>query len=97
MSAEIEEILKRYGNYPNVAGIIIVDAFAIPIKTTMEYTLTVHYAALAHNLLMKGSKMTQNLDASNELTALRLRTLNHEVMIVPEENFFIIVVQKPGQ
>ncbi|XP_022234905.1 dynein light chain roadblock-type 2 [Drosophila obscura] len=97
MSAEIEDILKRYSNYPNVAGIIIVDAFAIPIKTTMEYTLTVHYTALANNLLLKGSKMIQNMDASNELTSLRLRTLNHEVMILPEENFFIIVVQKPGQ
>ncbi|XP_017155086.1 dynein light chain roadblock-type 1 [Drosophila miranda] len=95
MSAEIEEILKRYSNYPNVSGIIIVDSFAIPIKTTMEYTLTVHYAALANNLLAKGSKMVQNLDSSNELTALRLRTLNHELMIVPEENFFIVVVQKP--
>ncbi|XP_068159460.1 dynein light chain roadblock-type 2 [Drosophila tropicalis] len=96
MSAEIEEIMKRFQNYPNVVGIIIVDLFAIPIKTTLDYNLTVHYATLVSNLLSKASKMVHSLDMTNELTSIRLRTSKHEVIIVPEENFFIIVLQNPS-
>lgn len=96
MSAEIEEILKRYQSYPNVAGIIILDPFAIPIKTTMDYTLTVHYAAVVHTLAAKAAKMVSSLDANNELMTIRLRTKQHEVIIVPSESYIIIVVQNPG-
>ncbi|KAH8314732.1 dynein light chain roadblock-type 2 [Drosophila kikkawai] len=96
MSAEIEELLKRYQNYPNVVGIIVLDPFAIPIKTTMDYTLTVHYAALISTLTFKAAKMVTNLDSSNELVNLRMRTLNHEVIVVPSESYIIIVIQKPG-
>eukprot|EP00099_Drosophila_melanogaster_P018944 NP_610131.1 uncharacterized protein Dmel_CG10834 [Drosophila melanogaster] len=96
MSAEIEDLLKRYQNYPNVSGIIILDPFAIPIKTTMEYTLTVHYAALISTLTYKAAKMITNLDASNELVTIRLRTKVHEVIVLPSENYIIIVVQNPG-
>ncbi|KAH8292780.1 hypothetical protein KR054_005594 [Drosophila jambulina] len=96
MSAEIEELLKRYQSYPNVVGYIVLDPFAIPIKTTMDYTLTVHYAALISTLTFKAAKMVASLDTSNELMNLRLRTLNHEVIVVPSENYIIIVVQKPG-
>ncbi|KAH8262589.1 dynein light chain roadblock-type 2 [Drosophila bipectinata] len=96
MSAEIEEILKRYQSYPNVVGIIILDPFAIPIKTTMDYTLTVHYAAVVNTLAAKAAKMVSSLDANNELMNIRLRTKQHEVIIVPSENYIIVVVQKPG-
>ncbi|XP_017050452.1 dynein light chain roadblock-type 2 [Drosophila ficusphila] len=96
MSAEIEEMLKRYQNFPNVVGIIILDPFAIPIKTTMEYTQTVHYAALISTLTFKGAKMVASLDASNELLNIRLRTKQHEVLVLPSENYIIIVVQNPG-
>ncbi|XP_017081405.1 dynein light chain roadblock-type 2 [Drosophila eugracilis] len=96
MSAEVEELLKRYQSFPNVVGVIILDPFAIPIKTTMEYTLTVHYAGLISTLTYKAAKMVTNLDASNELTGLRLRTKVHEVIVLPSENYIIIVVQTPG-
>ncbi|KAH8298324.1 hypothetical protein KR018_005023 [Drosophila ironensis] len=96
MSAEIEEILKRYQNYPNVVGIIILDPAAIPIKTTMDYTLTVQYAAMVNTLAIKAAKMVSSLDANNELVNIRLRTLVHEVIIVVSENYIIIVVQNPG-
>lgn len=96
MSAEIEELLKRYQNYPNVVGTIVLDPFAIPIKTTMDYTLTVHYAALISTLAFKAAKMVANLDSSNELVNMRLRTLQHEVVVVPSESYIIIVVQNPG-
>jgi len=62
----------------------------------MEYTLTVHYAALISTLTYKAAKMVNNLDASNELMTIRLRTKVHEVIVLPSENYIIIVVQNPG-
>jgi len=33
---------------------------------------------------------------SNELMTIRLRTKVHEVIVLPSENYIIIVVQNPG-
>ncbi|EDW75829.1 uncharacterized protein Dwil_GK14988 [Drosophila willistoni] len=96
MSAEVEEMLKRFQTYKNIAGIIIVDNDGIPIKTTLENTQTVHYAALMQSLVVKARQVVLDLDATNEFTLLRMRTLTHEVILAPSDDFYCIVIQKPS-
>jgi len=95
MSAEVEELLKRFQSFKNVIGIIVVDNDGIPIKTTLEYNLTLHYAAVMHTVREKARQVVLDLDATNEFTFLRLRTLQHEVMLCPQEDYFIVVLQSP--
>uniref|UniRef100_A0A4W5K5H7 Roadblock/LAMTOR2 domain-containing protein n=1 Tax=Hucho hucho TaxID=62062 RepID=A0A4W5K5H7_9TELE len=58
--------------YYGVQGIIIVNAEDIPIKTTLDYSSTVQYAGLLHQLVMK-----------NDLTFLRVLSKKKEIMIAP--------------
>ncbi|KAH8324262.1 hypothetical protein KR074_002672 [Drosophila pseudoananassae] len=96
MSAEVEEMLKRFQNFKNIVGIMVIDNDGIPIKTTMEYNLTLHYAAVMQTLREKAQQVVLDLDATNEFTFLRLRTLMHEVLLCPEQDYFTVVLQLPS-
>ncbi|EDW53980.1 dynein light chain roadblock-type 1 [Drosophila sechellia] len=95
MSAEVEELLKRFQSMKNVTGIVVVDNDGIPIKTTLEYNLTLHYAALMQTVREKARQVVLDLDATNEFTFLRLRTEQNEVLLCPQEDYFIMVIQSP--
>ncbi|XP_030384551.1 dynein light chain roadblock-type 1 [Scaptodrosophila lebanonensis] len=95
MSAEVEEMLKRFSAFKNVQGIIVVDNDGIPIKTTMEYTTTVHYAALMQTLAEKARQVVLDLDAANEFVLIRMRTLKSEIIVAPSDDYFIVVIQDP--
>jgi len=39
----------------------------------------------------------RDLDPTNDLTFLRVRTKKNEIMIAPEKDFTLMVIQNPGQ
>lgn len=55
----------------------------IPIKTTMDNTTTVQYAGLISQLSDKARSVVRDLDPSNDLTFLRIRSKKHEIMVAP--------------
>lgn len=67
----------------------------IPIKTTMDNTTTVQYAGLISSLADKARSVVRDLDPSNDLTFLRIRSKKHEILIAPDKEFILIVVQNP--
>ncbi|XP_046881013.1 dynein light chain roadblock-type 1 [Hypomesus transpacificus] len=94
--AEVEETLKRIQGQKGVQGIIIVNAEGIPIKTTMDNTSTVQYAGLIHQLVMKARGTIRDIDPQNDLTFLRIRSKKNEIMIAPDKDYFLIVIQNPS-
>ena len=38
----------------------------------------------------------RDLDPQNDLTFLRVRTKKHEIMIAPDKDFILVVVQNPN-
>ncbi|KAG7319074.1 hypothetical protein KOW79_017548 [Hemibagrus wyckioides] len=95
--AEVEETLKRIQSQKGVQGIIIVNAEGIPIKTTMDNSSTVQYAGLIHQLVMKARSTVRDLDPQNDLTFLRIRSKKNEIMIAPDKDYFLIVIQNPTE
>ncbi|KAH8377129.1 hypothetical protein KR093_003596 [Drosophila rubida] len=93
MSAEVEEMLKRFMGMKNIVGIIVVDYDGIAIKSTLDNTQSVLYAAHMHLLTEKARQVIFDLDATNEFTSMRMRTTYFEIMLMPLEHFFIIVLQ----
>lgn len=67
----------------------------IPIKSTMDNTTTVQYAGLISQLSDKARSVIRDLDPSNDLTFLRIRSKKHEIMVAPDKEFILIVVQNP--
>ncbi|XP_054472960.1 dynein light chain roadblock-type 1 [Anoplopoma fimbria] len=94
--AEVEETLKRIQSQNGVQGIIIVNAEGIPIKTTLDNASTVQYAGLIHQLVMKARSTVRDIDPQNDLTFLRIRSKKNEIMIAPDKDYFLIVIQNPS-
>uniref|UniRef100_A0A3Q3KHW8 Dynein light chain roadblock n=1 Tax=Monopterus albus TaxID=43700 RepID=A0A3Q3KHW8_MONAL len=95
-SAEVEETLKRIQGQKGVQGIIIVNSEGIPIKTTLDNSSTVQYAGLIHQLVMKARSTIRDMDPQNDLTFLRVRSKKNEIMIAPDKDYFLIVIQNPS-
>ena len=53
------------------------------------------YSVLVSQLSERAKSIVRDLDPSNELTYLRIKSKKHEVLVAPEEDFILIVVQNP--
>ncbi|XP_069371934.1 dynein light chain roadblock-type 1 isoform X1 [Paralichthys olivaceus] len=95
-AAEVEETLKRIQSQKGVQGIIVVNSEGIPIKTTLDNSSTVQYAGLIHQLVMKARSTVREIDPQNDLTFLRIRSKKNEIMIAPDKDYFLIVIQNPS-
>jgi len=95
MSNEVEETMKRIQSHKGVVGTIVVNSEGIPIKTTLDNTTTVQYAGLISSLSDKARSVVRDLDPSNDLTFLRIRSKKHEIMVAPDKEFILIVIQNP--
>ena len=42
----------------------------------------------------QAKSIVRDLDPTNNLTFLRLKSVSHEVLVAPEENFIILVLQQ---
>lgn len=67
----------------------------IPVKSTLDNTTTVQYAGLMSQLADKARSVVRDLDPSNDLTFLRVRSKKHEIMVAPDKDFILIVIQNP--
>ncbi|XP_011496280.1 PREDICTED: dynein light chain roadblock-type 2 isoform X1 [Ceratosolen solmsi marchali] len=87
--------MKRIQSHKGVVGTIIVNTEGIPIKSTMDNTTTVQYSGLISQLSDKARSVIRDLDPTNDLTFLRIRSKKHEIMVAPDKEFILIVVQNP--
>jgi len=97
MSSEIEETLKRIQGHKGVIGLIVINSEGIPVRTTMDNTTTVQYAGLMHSLATQARNCVRDTDPQNDLTFLRVRSKKHEIMIAPDKDYMLIVIQNPSE
>ncbi|KAM9352680.1 dynein light chain roadblock-type 2-like [Symphorus nematophorus] len=91
--AEVEETLKRIEACRGVVGSVVVNAEGIPIRTTLDNSATIQYAGLLRQLTMLARSTVRDIDPQNDLTYLRIRSKKHEVMVAPEDDYLLIVIQ----
>uniref|UniRef100_A0A915PLE8 Roadblock/LAMTOR2 domain-containing protein n=1 Tax=Setaria digitata TaxID=48799 RepID=A0A915PLE8_9BILA len=63
------------------------------IRSTLDDEATQQHCILLHQLCDKSKSVIRELDGSDDLTFLRLRTKKHEIMIAPDKNFLLAVIQ----
>jgi len=93
MASEVEETLKRLVGHKGVIGTIVVNNEGVPIKSTLDNATTVQYSGLLNNLVDQAKTMFKELDPTNDLTFLRIRTKKHEIMVAPDRDYLLIVIQ----
>ncbi|CAO3571716.1 unnamed protein product [Mortierella alpina] len=106
--SEVEETIRRLSSKKNVQGVVVVNQLGLMIRSTLDATLGKQYATLMSDLVRMARQLSlswtlrtrapfPSVDApeQNELTFMRIRTKKHEIMICPEREYLMIVVQSP--
>ena len=96
MSMEIEETLRRISSHKGVKGVVICNSEGVPIRSNLPEEEEQVYSALISQLASKANSVVRTLDESDELTFFRLRSKKHEIMIAPDKEYLLIVVQDPN-
>ena len=55
------------------------------------------YSVLISQLSERAKSIVRDLDPANELTYLRIKSRKHEILVAPEDDFILIVVQNPPE
>ena len=93
---EAEETFKRLIALPGVQGIMVMNSEGIPIRTTLPQNKTALVVGLLHGLLLKTKAAIKELDHQNELSFIRLRSHKDEILVSPDREFTMIVIQQPA-
>ncbi|CAF0955978.1 unnamed protein product [Adineta steineri] len=91
--AEVDDTLKRIQEHKGVHGFLIINNDGIPIRTSLDTALSQQYAALIKSLSDKARSTIRDIDPTNELVFFRMRTKKHEVLVAPEKEYTMIVLQ----
>ncbi len=96
MSSEVEETMKRIQSHRGVKGVLIVNSEGVPIRSNLDPVKTDAYAALVSQLALKASSVVRTIEETDELTFFRIRSKMHEIMIAPDKEYLLIVIQNPN-
>nr|MDO8118673.1 roadblock/LC7 domain-containing protein [Candidatus Sigynarchaeota archaeon] len=88
----LKEIIKRFASREDVRGVIITDDEGLPIQTDLPTDVTEVVAAQVTSLVGRAKKVVEGLGEGN-LNFLKLETSKGEVLIAPEEQWILIVLQ----
>ncbi|XP_013889183.1 dynein light chain roadblock-type 2 [Austrofundulus limnaeus] len=91
--SDVEETLKSIENHESVIGTVVVNAQGIPIKTTLDNSKTIQYAGLLRDLTAMARSVVRDIDPQNDLTFLRIRSKNKEIMAGLENDYLLIALQ----
>ena len=93
-SSLIEEVFNRINTHKGIEGIIICDINGIPIKSTFtDDQVTYFYTTNACFFIKRCSSLVKSLLEKESLSFIRIRTKINEIMIAPDKEFVLLVVQ----
>jgi len=91
--------MKRIAGHKGVEAVLVyTNSEEIPVRSqpVMEHMDMVHYVGQIAPLIKQVKAMVKSFDTSNDFTSLRLRTKKNEILVSPEKEYTMVVVQKAG-
>ncbi|CAF1349487.1 unnamed protein product [Adineta steineri] len=90
-----EATLKRLLAHPNVEGIILTNEEGQLQYTSLDNNLTFHITSKLLSFADMSRSIIRDIDPTDNLLTLRLRTREKEMMVVaPEDGIQVIAIQK---
>lgn len=77
---------------------MVVNNEGVTIKESkgMDDELSAKYGQNLSSLVAKARSVVRDLDPQDDLTFLRIRSKKHEIMVAPDKDYLLIVVQNPA-
>ncbi|GMT14448.1 hypothetical protein PFISCL1PPCAC_5745, partial [Pristionchus fissidentatus] len=91
--SDVEETIKRIQTQKGVVGVIVMDNAGRAIRSTLDDEQTAQYSALLQTLCERAKGAIRELDSTNDLTFLRLRTKKNEILIAPDKEHLLAVIE----
>jgi len=91
--------LNRIKTHKGVLGVIIVNSKGVSLRSTMNMSDTISYGSLISNFASNASRQVkENLRGheDDDIVFIRIRSKKHEIMIAPDKDFSMIVLQNPS-
>ena len=95
IGGEMEDTLKRIQESKNVVGTMLINREGIPIRTSLDTSVTAQYSGILSHLAERAIYAVKAMDPTNELQYLRMTTKKQEILVAPDDDFKLIVIQKP--
>ncbi|EFJ29585.1 hypothetical protein SELMODRAFT_410212 [Selaginella moellendorffii] len=89
----VEETVKKISSHRGILGTIVTDSLGIPITSTMDDQTTARYSSYMVPLATKAKDLIHDIESKDQVRLLRVRTKVHEIVVVPDGEFYVIVVQ----
>ena len=90
----MERILKRIRQQNGVTGVIVVNHENIAIRSTLDQSQTQTYIKASSDMLQMSYNAVREADPTNDLRFVRIRTKKNELLIAPENDYRVIVIQE---
>ena len=91
--SEIDQTLLRITNNKSVIGLLVLDSNNKIIHKFSNNGDPQLYADKLPPLIERARALVKDLDATNDLTFLRVRTDKIEILVAPDDDYLLIVVQ----
>ena len=88
-----DQKFQEIASAKNVIGVIVLNLDGAPIKTSLDQQNTNTYSELAYNLIKQTRDLIQVADATNDTKFMRLTTKRNEIMICPDVQYTLVVIQ----
>ena len=95
-SQKVEETLNRINTHQGVLGVIIVNRKGVSIRSTMKPEDTIIYGSLITQFKDKADQVIKHLHNDEEIFFIKIRSQMYEIMIAPDREFSMIVLQEPA-
>lgn len=95
MSTEIEETITRLSSLKGVKGVLVMNINGAVIRSNFSNQDTENYSKLVSSLSIKATDVVKSSDEDDDLVFLRIRTKRYEIMVAPEKDYILVVVQDP--
>eukprot|EP01083_Nonionella_stella_P078818 215921_1 len=95
ISNEVEETLARIRSHKGVEGVLIMTKEGAIVHTSLTEEQSKAHAALVSQLTSKALILVESLDPDDELSFLRIRSQKKEIMVAPDKDFLMLVIQNP--
>lgn len=95
-SQKVEETLNRINTHMGVLGVIIVNKLGVAIKSTMKQDETINNGSLIMQFMETAKATIKSLHEEEDITFIKIRSAIYEIMIAPDKEFTMIVIQDPS-
>jgi len=96
---DVEDTIERIKQHKGVEGVIVAKLDGVPVRGSkgLDEELLHQYSQQVSMLLTQTRAVIKDLDNTDDLTFLRMRTQKHELLIAPGGEFVLVVIQDPSQ